>query len=70
MQNISPALCDIVSVIASVMAEKAYRRIDAGLRPRSSVVETKLFHEFVVYMRVTPPHTIVLYLEFIAKNEI
>ena len=57
-----------------ILAGQAHKRIEAGLRPRTSAAYTatfKLFLAFVIYMGLTPPYsidTIVLYLEFLAQK--
>ena len=71
-------LADILSASCPVnelsMADQAHKRIEAGLRPRTSRAYTatfKLFLAFVVYMGLSPPYSmnsIVLYLEFLAQK--
>ena len=64
----------LASTVVGTLADQAHKRIEAGLRPRTSKAYTatfKIFLAFVMYMGLSPSYnmnSIVLYLEFLAQK--
>ena len=77
MKQISAASFLIVdSPLMEQLADQADKRIAAGLRPRTAtsyLMTFKLFLAFMVYMNITVPYaprTVIVYLEYIAENNL